>query len=76
MKRNSTAKRVDGNRSEIASPKELVRLHESLFKGAPPMRENNGFLGFPPAFEFKKVSMWKDVPTTYSTDTHAGVGHA
>jgi hypothetical protein len=58
------SKKRDGHTSE-----ELVHLHETIFKDTSPMYENSGFVGFPPGFEFKKMTIWKDVPSTYSTST-------
>lgn len=56
-----------------ASPEELVRLHKSIFKSASPTHDNDGFVGYPPGFEFQKMMIWEDTPSFYSTDTHAGV---
>ena len=76
MEREVANRQADKQCNDHASPEELVRLHESIFTYSPLPSANNGYVGFPPAFEFKKVSIWKDVPGTYSTNTSTGDDHA
>lgn len=76
MRKNTANRLADKARSGHASPEELVRLHKSIFKDASPTHDNDGFVGFPPGFEFKKMMPWENVPSLYSTNTHAGGGHA
>lgn len=70
MKQNAiksqTVQRRDNRTSE-----ELIHLYEATFKDSGTSHANDAFIGLPPAFEFKKVTMWKDVPVSYSTRTHA-----
>jgi hypothetical protein len=76
MQKNTTSKHAGKAHSGHTSSEELVRLHESFFKGASTTYADDGFVGFPPGFEFKKVTIWEDVPSIYSTSTHTGVRHA
>ncbi len=51
---------------------ELVNLHKSLFVTKSSDKSDEQRLNFPPpAFEFKKVSILKNVNFNYSTNTYA-----
>ncbi len=73
MQKSTSNELANKVRSGHASPEELVRLHKSVFKDATPTHGNDGFLGFPPGFEFQKMMTRENTPSFYSTDTYAGV---
>jgi hypothetical protein len=76
MKHNNTTGKYGKDKSCGYTPEELVHLHEALFKEVPTMRETSDFLGFPPGFEFKKMTIWEDIPVSYSTQAFTEISHA
>lgn len=55
---------------------ELIRQYKELFGEAPGGQRTQEMDYLPPAFEFKKASMWETVPHYYSTDSGQGKPHA
>lgn len=75
MKQNAPDKQTAQRRDDRTS-EELIHLYERTFGGVELAHASDGFIGLPPSFEFKKVTMWRDVPVSYSTSTHAGGDYA